>query len=200
MTIYNPQENSVVPDYLIYEKLNGIPVYYRGYKEVMNQTKQLGEIIGYGALQWYLLTIISDYLKAGLSKEFFVLVGEGGLHLEHKNNLSLDLSIYLRSQLSFEKLENKYLDTPPRVVIEVDTKADPDIFNFSNYYATKTQKLLDFGVEQVLWLYTDLKKVVVAQSEGPWLTVNWTDEITVLGKTFTIQQIIDEAEVENAEV
>jgi Uma2 family endonuclease len=194
---YIPEQNPIVPDYLIYEELNGIPVYYRGYKEVINQGKKLEDITGYGALQWYLLTIISDFLKVAISKKYFVLVGEGGLHLEQKNNLSLDVSIYLRNQLSFEKLENKYLDTPPKVVIEIDTKADPDIFNYSNYFAPKTQALLDFGVEQVIWVYTNPKKVTIAQPTGPWLTVNWTDEITVLGQTFTIQKIIDEAEVEN---
>jgi Uma2 family endonuclease len=196
---YIPEQNPTIPAYLIYEELNGIPVYYRGYKDVINQTKNLNEIMGYGELQSYILTILNIYFLQNLDKVYFPMVGETGLHIAHNNNLSLDLCIYLRKDFSFEKLENKYINTPPKVVIEVDTKADQDILDFSNYYVTKTQKLLDFGVEQVLWIYTDQKKVMVAQAEGSWLIINWTDEITVLGQTFTIQQIIDEAELGNTE-
>lgn len=193
---YVPEQNPVVPDYLVYETLDGIPVYYRGYKEIINETKKLNEVMGYGELQSYLLTILNIYLLQNLNKIYFPVVGETGLHIAPKNNLSLDLCIYMRKDFSFSKLENKYKSTPPKVVIEVDTKADPVIFDYSNYYFAKTKNLLDFGVEQVVWIYTDTKKVMVAQAEGPWLTVNWTDEITVLENTFTIQQIIEEAEAD----
>ncbi len=191
---YMPEQQPTVPDYLVYEELNGIPVYYRGYKEVMNQTKTLNDIMAYGELQSYLLNILNYFLLRHLDKTYLPLVGETGLHLGHKTNLSLDLCIYLRQEFSFEKLQNKYKNTPPKVVIEVDTKADPAIFDFSSYYPAKTQALLDFGVEQVVWIYTDTKKVMLAQQEGAWLTVNWTDEVTILGHTFTVQQVIDEAE------
>jgi Uma2 family endonuclease len=197
---YIPEQNPIVPDYLIYEELNGIPVYYRGYKEVLNQTKNPEDITGYGKLQAYLLTILNIYFLQILDKKYLPIVGETGLHIEHKHNFSLDLCIYMRKDSTFSKLENKYKSSPPKVVIEVDTKADPDIFNYSNYFAPKTQALLDFGVEQVIWVYTNPKKLTIAQPTGPWLTINWTDEITVLGHTFTIQQIIDEAEPENTEV
>ncbi|NJK82921.1 MAG: hypothetical protein HC912_03010 [Saprospiraceae bacterium] len=79
----------------------------------------------------------------------------------------------------------------------MDTKADPDTFSKTSYYMPKTQMLLDFGVEQVLWLYTDTEKVMVAQPNQPWWIVNWTNEIEVLGQKFTIQQIIRDAESES---
>jgi Uma2 family endonuclease len=184
-----------IPAELVYEELNGIPVYYRGYKAVMKGEKQLEEIMGYGGLQWYLLNIIGAFLTQQFGKDYQVLIGEGGLHAGYKKNPSLDLCIYPKAQLKFKDLKNQYLDIPPKIVIEVDTKADPDVFQYSTYYAPKTQLLLDFGVEQVLWIFTDAEKIMVAQPEQPWIIVNWKDEVEVLGHRFSIQGIIDAAEV-----
>lgn len=183
-----------IPAELVYEELNGIPFYYRGYKAVMKSEKQLEEIVGYGGLQVFLLNLLADHLRVML-KEYRVLVGEGGLHAGHKKNLALDLCIYPKASLKFKDLKNQYLDIPPKIVIEVDTKADPDVFQYSTYYPPKTQLLLDFGVEQVLWIFTDAEKIMVAQPEQPWIIVNWKDEIEVLGHRFSIQGIIDAAEV-----
>lgn len=186
------QNIPTIPPQLIYEQLNGIPVYYKGYKDVLNKTKTLEDIMGYGELQWFILNTLGDYLKENLPKTYKILTGEGGLHLGHKKNLSLDMTIFLKSQLSYKTLKNKYTKKVPQVVIEVDTKADPDIFKKTNYYTVKTQQLLDFGVPTVLWLFTDSESVTIATNDAPWTTVNWTDEITVLDHTFCIQKILEE--------
>ncbi len=187
------QNIPTIPSYLIYEQLDGIPVYYNGYKAVLNKTKTFEDIIGYGELQWLILNTLGDYLKEHLPKTYKVLTGEGGLHLGHKKNLSLDMSIFLKKQLSYKTLKNKYTKKIPQVVIEVDTKADPDVFQKSNYYTVKTQQLLDFGVPMVVWLFTDSEKVTIATNNEPWLTLNWADKITVLDHTFSIQKILEEA-------
>lgn len=188
------EEISKVPEHLIYEELNGLPVYYRGYKLVLNKEKTLEEIMGYGSLQWVIINILTHYLNTLLGESFWVLGGEGGLHIDQRNNLSIDLGIFPRQSFSLKDLEPKYFSIPPKVVIEVDTKADPEIFQVSNYYPPKTQSLLDFGVEQVIWLFTDSEKVMVAEPGKPWITVNWTDEIHVLNHPLIIQQLIDDAE------
>lgn len=189
----NVEEVIAIPSELVYEELNGIPVYYRGYKAVMKGEKQLEEIVGYGGLQVLLLNLLADHFRVIL-KEYRVLVGEGGLYAGHKKNLALDLCIYPKAQFKFKDLKNQYLDIPPKIVIEVDTKADPDIFQYSTYYPPKTQLLLDFGVEQVLWIFTDAEKIMVAQQHQPWLIVNWKDEVEVLGHRFSVQGIIEAAE------
>lgn len=188
------QPVTTIPEHLIYEELKGIPVYYRGYKEVLAKNKTLEDIMGYGDLQSYLLNLISDFLKARIGKTHRVLVGETGLHLAHKNNLSLDLCIYPKSQLSFKKLKNKYFSDPPLVVVEVDAKADPDIFNTTNYFHTKTQELLNFGIPLVVWVFSHPQTIMVATSNQPWSIYKWSDNITILGETFSINQVIEEEE------
>jgi hypothetical protein len=57
--------------------------------------------------------------------------------------------------------------------------------------------LLDFGVEEVIWIFSRLEKVMVARPRQPWLTVGWKDEIEVMGQRFTLQQLIDESTPED---
>lgn len=183
-----------IPDYLIYETIDGRPIYYRGYREVLNNTKKLQDIMGYGELQLYLLSYLSEYFIKKLGDKFRILPGESGLHLKKNNNLSLDLTIMDKDAVKLKDLKNKYSQRPPRIVIEVDTKADGEINRKYNYFNKKTIKLLEFGVEKVVWIFTETEQVMVAENNKPWLTVNWTDEIEVLGHSFTIQQVIEEAE------
>lgn len=189
-----------VPDCLVYEELDGMKVYYRGYKDVLAGKLMPEEIRGYGDVQILLLTIIRDYLQTLFGKNYWLLQGEMGLHISHKTNPSLDLSIYPKKDLSLKTAENKYLKIPPKIVIEVDTKADVASFEGvkgNNYYILKTKKLLEFGVESVIWFFTQDKKVMIATSNAAWQTKDWTDEIEVLGHRFSLTQIIEESEKES---
>ena len=46
-----------IPDELVYEKIDGKPVYYKGYKEVVNQQKQISVIMGSSNLQTEIIEI-----------------------------------------------------------------------------------------------------------------------------------------------
>lgn len=185
-----------IPDYLVYEILDGISVYYRGFQNVLNGKQTIEEIMGYGDLQALLLTILKDYLQPFLGQQYWLIQGDTGVHISNNINPSLDLSIFPKNALSFKNVTNNYITTPPTAVIEVDTKADVEAFELEgkgNYYLVKTQRLLDFGVEEVIWIFSRLEKVMVARPGQPWLTVGWKDEIEVMGQRFTLQQLIDES-------
>ena len=40
-----------IPDYLVYEVMDGKPIYYRGYQSVLNKTKTLEQIMGCSSIQ-----------------------------------------------------------------------------------------------------------------------------------------------------
>ena len=187
-----------IPDYLIYEMLDGIPIYYKGFRDVINKTKTLEEIMAYGIFQWLLINVLKNYFEPIFGKKFWLLSGEGGLHIKQNSNPSLDFVFLLKSKVSIKKALNKYLDIPPSVVIEVDTKADIKELSFtgSEYVQKKTQELLNFGVSEVLWIFTQTEKVVVARPNAPWLTHDWKDTIKIMGHPFSVQQIIEDAEKE----
>ena len=160
------EKKQVIPDYLIYEMLDGIPVYYRGYKDVLNKTKTLEEIIGYTGFGIFLINLLKDYFQPSFGKENWLLVGGGGLYIKLGTSLFLDFAIFSKNLLSIKKAKNKYIDIPPKVVIEVDTKADIESYSFtgSEYVQKKTQELLNFGVAEVIWFFTQTEKVMVAHT------------------------------------
>ena len=51
----------------------------------------------------------------------------------------------------------------------------------------KTQQLLDFGTQKVIWIFTNSQKVLVAKPNQPWLTLSWAEDIELMpGTTFNI--------------
>ncbi len=89
-----------VPDFLIRETINGIPFYFRGYKEVLSKKKVLDDIMADSGLQTLIKRYLFEILLRNLDpKNYDVFMGEVGAHLEHKSNLGLDVVVYETSQL-----------------------------------------------------------------------------------------------------
>ena len=174
-----------LPPHLVYEVMDGKAIPYRGFQDVLDNTKTLEDIIGSSGLQAFVVSDILRFLFTHLSEDRYeIATNEAGLHLSKKNNLSTDIGIYTVDVLQPEKLTDKYLDIPPLVAIEVDTKADMSQFNHPHdYLYQKTNKLLEFGTERVIWIATASKKVTVATAGQDWITSDWDKTITILPDT-----------------
>jgi len=184
-----------VPDFLIRETIDGIPFYFRGYKEVLSKKKVLDDIMADSGLQLFIKSYLHNLLIRGLDSEiFYVFMGEVGAHLEHKSNLGLDVAVYETAQLPGEKFNFKYLDVAPKFVIEVDMKVsldDTGLDTFAQFLDLKTQKLFEFGVERLIWVLTPSKKVVIATPGEDWLLVDWNKDIELwLGVKANIGQYL----------
>ncbi len=81
---------------------------------------------------------------------------------------------------------------PPKCGVEIDTKAQIEIANDVNYYTRKTKKRLEFGVNGVVWIFTETKTIWLAKPNTAWLIINWADEITVMNQTFAFQNLLTE--------
>ncbi len=170
-----------VPSYLIYETLNGRPLYYRGYREVIAGKKKPAEIMGSSSLQAALVATLVMFLGRTINrKKYLVVTNESGLHVDRGNNLSNDIAIFDKS--SDLLLTSKYFDTAPFIAIEVDVNIEPSEFEGkeAGYVYEKTERLLDFGVERVIWITTQPRKIFVATRTAPWTTQNWDANIPVL--------------------
>lgn len=177
----------------IYEIIDGKPVYYNGYKEVLAGKKTIGEIRGASSLQStiieYLLTVL--FLSLDL-KKYRILTNEAGLHLNRQNNLSGDIIIYERDVLPVKDANKNYLAIPPKIQIEVDINADLGNFeSVDDYLHIKTNKLLSFGVEKVIWVTSNSKKVMIATPHDNWQVIDWHKPIEVLDQiSFNIGQYL----------
>lgn len=168
-------------DSLIYEVWDGKPVYYAGYQDVLAQTKTTDEIMSSSLMQGLLIARIIIQLAQTLDLKKYVVGTNGlGVRFEKSDWRACNIVIFERDDLTGQDL-NKYASVPPKVVIEIDTKADFTQFGSDfDYYQKKTGQLLSFGVEKVIWIFTQSEKVWVAEPEKDWLIKNWTQPIEVL--------------------
>jgi len=192
-------KKSKVPDYLVYEMMDGKPIYYRGYREVLNKTKTLEDIMGSSSLQAVIIEYVLGICYANLDRKIYrLLTNEIGSHLSKKNNLSSDIAIYEKAVLTADKVNKHYADVPAKLIIEVDTDADFENIDPNTYIHKKTQKLLDFGVEKVIWIFTTSQKVMVAErTSDKWYIQNWNHDFELLDDhSFNIAAYLDAEGIE----
>ncbi|RUM46964.1 MAG: Uma2 family endonuclease [Hydrogenothermus sp.] len=172
-----------IPKELIYEMRYGSPIYYRDYDKVLKGEKTLEEVMGSSKLQAWIIDLIIRFLHLNLDyKKYKVLTNEAGFQWAPRSWRNLDIAIFDRKKLLKEGIDNKYVKTPPKVVIEIDTKAD--LRKYSNelisYQKEKTQDLLTAGVKKVIWYTTFDKKVMVAEKGKRWFITDWDDTIEII--------------------
>lgn len=180
----------VIPNILIYEQLDGLNIYYSNYQSVLENLENVESVMGSSGLQSFIIEMVKDFLKINLANNYRFLSNEVGLHISKNNNLSADTAIFSKTALPLSELVDKYLNIAPKVVIEIDTKADFSNMSAGDYFNIKTQKLLDFGVEQVVWIYTQSKKIMSATNDAPWQTMDWNKNVEVLGETLNVVQLL----------
>lgn len=187
-----------IPDALIYEMWSGKPVYYKGYRDVLAGKKTIQEIMSCSDLQGVLVSLLTIYIGNHVNrKKYLLATNEVGLHIALNDKLGNDLVIFEKEKVS--KLKGKYFDVPPKIVIEVDIKADTTEFEngTDGYIMRKSQKMLDFGVEKVLWIITSMQRVyVIDRNDSTWRIVDWSENIAVLDDcVLTIKQLLEDEEI-----
>ena len=182
-----------IPECLIYEMTEGKPIYYKGYKEYLKGGKQLEELMGSSYLQSLIITQLVFLLMSGLSKKYLVLTNEIGLQFKDKGWRAADIAIMETKKLKGIKRSNKYLSIVPKIVIEIDTKAElEEVKDSLGYFHKKTDELLDFGVEKVIWIFTDSEKTMIAEKNKDWQVLSWSKDVHIIdGLNVNLQKLIE---------
>ncbi|MEZ4957667.1 MAG: Uma2 family endonuclease [Saprospiraceae bacterium] len=178
-----------IPDYLIYEVSGGRPIYYKGYKEVLNKTKTFEEIKMESKLQAGLKAEITMLIGLVLKKMGYQLAtGELGINISKKDKRGADLAIYKSENWDWEA---KFSDLPPEVIIEIDTQAELEEMTEMEYVSQKIKDYHAFGVKKVIWIFTKSKLVFITTPELPWLAYDWETEIEVVkGVSFRVNDLV----------
>ncbi len=172
-----------IPKILIYETFDGKPIYRKGYKDFMLGLKTIKEInMGTSPLQWFIIGSINKYLNGILPESYFCGSSELGLHVSKNANFAADIAIYREGRLQVGFHSTQYTEVPPSVVIEVDIKIEesehfPDE---EGYTYKKTEQLLKWGVERVIWVFSSSRRILVADNLQKWEFVSWDLPITVI--------------------
>jgi hypothetical protein len=184
-----------ITKHLIYEVMDGIPLYRNGINDVLLGIKSAEEIMGSSKLQSFIISFIIKYLNSFLPNQYEAVSSESGLHLSLGNNLATDIAIYNINEVG-NIFEPVYFSTPPKIVFEVDVKIDLTNAESteSEYITRKTKKLLRFGVEKVVWILTSSQTIIIAESnKDDWKMTDFSGKIEVLNDiNFSIKQLIEE--------
>ncbi|MFD2571435.1 Uma2 family endonuclease [Spirosoma soli] len=182
-----------IPSYLIYETLNGKPLYRKGYKDVLAKRKTPGEIMGCTDLQAIIVSNLYAYIGNNTNrKAYWVVTNKPGFHMPLGDNLVNDIAFYQKDKVT---IKGKFFDVAPKVVLEVDSKVDLEAFPAmeQDYVYQKTQAMLDFGTERVIWITTQSRNVLVATQGESWITVDWDTTVPVLDDvTLNVAAILTE--------
>ena len=113
-------------------------------------------------------------------KQYFITTNEPGVHLKKGSNLSNDIAIFAKSDVPV--LRGKYFSVPPVVVVDVKVELPPEEFpaREADYVFEKSARLLDFGVQKVIWVTTHTRKLFVATPNDPWTVQNRDVAVPVL--------------------
>lgn len=178
-------EKPEIPAYLVKEVLDGKPLYYKGYKAVLNNNKTLEEIIGSSSLQavivYYLMRVIITQLD---DKKYYFLTNEIGSHISHKNNISHDIAIFDKTILTPDKINERYTEVPAKLIIEVDVRIEAEQFPEWDYVTKKNETVFAFGTEKAIWVLSKSQKVIVAQPGQDWLIIDWNKDIELFDGHF----------------
>ena len=186
------QATEQIPKSLVYEMVSGKPIYYQGYKDYLDGKKQMDEIMGSSKLQALIVAELIYLLRSFYGNEYLIFTNELGLRFGKNAWRAADIAV-IKSDL-VEDLNDQYLDVPPELVIEIDTKADlREVRNPLGYYHEKTKDLLQFGVAKVVWIFTDTRKVMIAeQDNSAWYIYDWEDQVEITeGLTIDLKRIVN---------
>jgi hypothetical protein len=210
MTVKSPQtlgtaqkksRKRPIPEYLVRETIDGVAFYYKGYKEVLNKKKTLEDIMGDSGLQSiikaYLMKLFAQHLDWDIYQP---VCGEVGSHIDHRSNLALDVAIYDNSILTPDKITVKYIDVNPKIVIEIDVRVtleDTSIDLFDPYIIAKAKKLMAFGTERIIWVFTRSNTIIVAKPGNSWEVFQLNDDVLLLdGISMNIGQYLQSKGIE----
>lgn len=188
------KQSRKIPDYLVYEVLNGKKLYRKGYKNVLNQTKTLEEIMGSSSLQGIIISLMLRYLYKNLDdSEFEVITNEIGLHVSKGDNLSSDIIIYDAKEAREYRIDEHYFNVAPKLVIEVDVKIQTDDHKMMEYVYEKTNLLFLFGVEKVIWIFSNEKKIFLAEPNQDWIIRDWHKDFEIMpNHTINLLKMIED--------
>ena len=170
-----------IPSHLVYEEINGLALPYKSFEDVLSGKKKVEAIMGSSSLQSILVYFLVFFIANKINrKKYLIATNESGLNLGAGNNISNDIAIFEKENVV---LTDKYFSKPPKVVIEVDVKIDLAGTQWTtewDYIIEKSQKMLDFGTEKVIWITTKSKKIFVISPSEKWYLVDFSEDVHLM--------------------
>ena len=180
----------LIPEALIYEMVEGKPIYYRGWQDVLKGEKTIEQIMASSLMQSYLVGEVFAATHVALRKKYILGTNEAGIKFKKGDWRAADICLWTKVSLKGTPLHDHYSQIIPEIVIEVDTKADT--LTIPTYYLDKTKHLHKNGVRRVVWIFTSPEQVMVAEKGEKWTIQDWSESVEVAdGFMLNVKELID---------
>lgn len=195
-----PSKKPKIPAFLVKEELDGVLLYYKGYREVLKGNKKLEDIMPSSGIHALIVTYLTLLLGARLNRQLYrVLTGEVGNTSGLKKKSGLDVAIFEKKILTPDKINRHFTSVPPKIVLEVDVDVESENLTQEEIIHLRTRKLLESGVEKVIWIFTLSQMIMIAEKDKDWITFGWDREVEILdGVTFNIADYLREEGIDTA--
>ncbi|MBO9613692.1 MAG: Uma2 family endonuclease [Dyadobacter sp.] len=183
-----------IPASLIFEELDGRPLYRKGYKKVLENNLSPEDVMGCSFIQGLIMRIVSTCISRMLKgMPYWVVSGETGLHVSHGNNLANDVAVFDKALIK-DKFSKSYPDVPPKIAIEIDVKIEAGQFpSPEDYFSRKSEKMIEFSTERVIWILTENRKIMVMDQSREWSIYEWDEMVPVFDQyQFCLNDLLKE--------
>lgn len=179
--VAKPVSKKKIPAYLVKEEYDGILLYYKGYKEVLEGKKTLEDIMPSSSIHSLIMTYLTLLIGKKLNEDlFWLLIGEVGNLTPTKKRSGLDIAIFDKKVLTASQINRHFTKVPPKIVLEIDVDVESEDLTQDEIILFRTNKLLESGVEKIIWIFTLSKMVMVAEKGKDWTLFDWNREVEVM--------------------
>ena len=78
------------------------------------------------------------------------------------------------------------MSVPPKIVFEIDVKIDVANENGLGYINAKTEKLLAYGTELIIWVLTKQQKLIMARPNEKWQIMKWDETLELINNRLVL--------------
>ncbi len=187
------KENKKLLKELVYEEVNGKPIYYKNYKLVIKGKKTLEEVKMSSPLQSKIVSLIVIFLSSRVDKsKYEILSHEIGVKTKFGKR-AIDVGIFEKKKVNYYLEKSNILPFCPIIAIEIETKAQLKEGEYMNYIYEKANDLLNSGTNKVIWILTKPKIILIAQKDMSWEIKKWNDDVEVMENiTFNLDKLLRE--------
>ena len=182
------EKNRKLLEVLTYEVVDGKPIYYKGYKDVLEGKKQPEEVMASSYLQGKIAALLVAKLFNELSQKGYVITtNETGVKTK-RGYRAVDIGIFREVGIEEEEVISPI---PPLVSVEIDVKAELEDMTFMEYVEEKVKDLFEVGTQKVIWILTKPRVVMVFEKNKEGKILTWDDEVEVLeGVKFKLSELV----------
>lgn len=95
--------------------------------------------------------------------------------------------VFDKQTLTPDLIDTHYLNIPPIINVEIDNTTFSDF----DYIQRKTDDLLKFATQKIIWILTKAQKIIVAEPNKDWLMIDWQKDVEIInGSTFNVPQYL----------